>query len=95
MDENYSVYIMASSKNGTLYIGVASDLSRRVWEHKHDVVDGFTKRYGVHTLVHYESGGSRDGALWREKCLKSWHRKWKISLIEETNPEWRDLCDDL
>lgn len=91
----YYVYIMASKRNGTLYIGVTSDLVKRVWEHKNDFVDGFTKRYGVHTLVYYEVCGGLDGALWREKNLKSWHRQWKIRLIESANPEWRDLHDEI
>lgn len=91
----YYVYIMASKRNGTLYIGVTSDLAKRVYEHKNDFVDGFTKRYGVHTLVYYEVGESQDGSLWREKNLKSWRRRWKIRLIESVNPEWRDLYEEI
>lgn len=91
----YCVYIMASKRNGTLYIGVASDLVKRVYEHKNDFVDGFTKRYGVHMLVYYEVCQGQDGALWREKNLKSWHRQWRIRLIESVNPEWRDLYDEI
>lgn len=86
---------MANRRNGTLYIGVTNDLVRRVYEHKNDLVDGFTKKYGIHLLVYYEMGEEKDGALWREKDLKSWHRAWKIRLIEEKNPEWKDLYDEL
>ena len=75
-----------SGRNETLYIGVTDDLIRRVYEHKHDLIDGFTKRYGVHILVHFEEGEDVASAIQREKQLKSWHREWKIRLIEETNP---------
>jgi putative endonuclease len=91
----YYVYIMASKYHGTLYIGYTDDLLSRVYAHKNDFVDGFTKRYGTHLLVHYEICESKEGALWREKALKVWHRAWKIRLIEETNPEWKDLYDEL
>jgi putative endonuclease len=90
-DQDYSVYILASRRNGTLYIGSTNDLVKRVYEHKHDLVEGFTKKYKVHNLVYYETGGDYDGALYREKQLKEWQRKWKIELIEKNNPEWRDL----
>ena len=93
--KNYYVYIMASKYHGTLYIGYTTDLLARVNAHKNDLVDGFTKRYGTHLLVHYEICESKEGALCREKSLKVWHRAWKIRLIEETNPEWKDLYDDL
>lgn len=86
-----AVYIMASRRNGTLYTGVTSDLVRRVWEHRNDLVEGFTKRYGVHCLVYFELGGEMIEAIQREKRLKKWNRSWKISLIEEMNPEWKDL----
>jgi putative endonuclease len=86
---------MASKRNGTLYIGATNDLVRRVYEHKNDLVDGFTKKYGAHLLVHYEMSEGKEGALWREKNLKVWHRAWKIRLIEEKNPEWKDLYDEL
>ena len=85
------VYILASKPNGTLCIGVTWDLTRRVWEHKNDFVEGFTKRYGVHTLVWYEAHESMEGALGREKALKKWKRAWKTELIEEGNPTWSDL----
>ena len=93
--EQPCVYIMASRRNGTLYTGATSDLARRVWEHKNDFVDGFTKRYGVHTLVWYEVHETMESALTREKHLKEWRRAWKIELIEGDNPTWRDLYEDL
>jgi putative endonuclease len=93
--KNYYVYIMASKYHGILYIGYTDNLLARVYTLKNDLVDGFTKRYRVHLLVHYEVCESKEGALWREKSLKVWHRAWKIRLIEETNPEWKDLCDEL
>jgi len=86
---------MASKRNGTLYIGVTSDLIRRITEHKNDLVDGFTKKYGVHRLVYYEGPVSFEGAVTREKKLKKWNRIWKLRIIEEKNPEWKDLFDDL
>ena len=92
---NYYVYILASKRNGTLYIGVTNDLLRRVYEHKNDLVEGFPKRYGVHMLVYYEQYNSAESAIQREKSLKFWRRKWKIRLIEETNPEWTDLYEEL
>jgi len=85
------VYILASQRNGTLYIGVTSDLIKRVWEHQSDVVEGFTKQYQVHTLVWYEVHESMEGAIIREKQLKEWKRQWKIELIEKSNPYWNDL----
>lgn len=89
------VYILASQPNGTLYIGVTSDLGKRVWEHKNDVVAGFTRKYSVHTLVWYEAHETMESAILREKVLKKWNRKWKIRLIESLNPEWRDLYEDI
>ncbi len=89
------VYILASKKNGTLYIGVTSDLIKRVWEHKSDLVEGFTKEYGVHLLVYFEMLEDMTSAIQREKQLKKWNRGWKIQLIEKGNPEWRDLYDSL
>ena len=91
----YYVYILASKRNGTLYIGVTNDLVRRVYEHKHDLVDGFTKRYGVHRLVYFEDTGDIEAAIQREKQLKWWHRKWKVKLIEKANPDWKDLWADI
>ena len=89
------VYILASKPNGTLYIGATSNLAQRVWEHKNDFVEGFTKRYGVHRLVWYEAHESMEGALTRERMLKRWKRTWKIELIEKDNPTWSDLSDSL
>jgi putative endonuclease len=89
------VYLLASRRNGTLYVGVTSNLVKRVWEHKQDVVEGFTKRYRVHTLVWYELHDSMEAAIRREKAIKEWRRRWKIALIERTNPNWRDLYEDL
>ena len=89
------VYILASEKYGTLYIGVTSDLIKRVWEHKSDVIRGFTKQYGVHTLVWFEQHATMESAIFREKVLKAWKRDWKLNLIEATNAEWRDLYPDL
>jgi putative endonuclease len=86
-----AVYILASKRNGTLYIGVTSDLVKRVWEHKNNMVEGFTKRYGVHQLVWYEVHEGMESAIGREKQLKEWKRKWKVELIESTNPSWEDL----
>jgi len=84
-------YLLASRRNGTLYVGVTSDVVKRVWEHKEDLADGFTKRYGVHMLVWYELHDSMEGAIRREKAIKEWKRRWKLELIEKQNPEWRDL----
>jgi putative endonuclease len=86
-----AVYILASKRNGTLYVGVTSDLVKRVWEHKNKVVEGFTKRYAVHQLVWYELHENMESAIRREKQLKEWKRQWKLKLIEDTNPKWQDL----
>ena len=92
---NYCVYILASKRNGTLYIGVTSDLKKRVYKHKTNAVDGFTKQYGVHLLVWYECTEDVEPAITREKQLKKWERSWKLTLIEKENPEWKDLYDEL
>ena len=89
------VYIVASRPKGTLYIGVTSNLARRVWEHKNDFVEGFTKRYQVHDLVWYEVHDSMESAISREKALKKWNRAWKVRLIEEGNPWWSDLYEQI
>ena len=86
---------MASKRNGTLYIGTTSNLGQRVWQHKNDVAEGFTKRYSVHTLVWYEGHETMLSAITREKQLKEWHRAWKLDLIESSNPSWRDLYEDV
>ena len=91
MNKQPSVYILASKRNGTLYIGVTSDLVKRIWEHKNNMVEGFTKRYGVHQLVWYELHENMEFAIQREKQLKEWKRKWKLELIETNNPNWQDL----
>jgi putative endonuclease len=85
------VYLMASRRNGTLYVGVTSDLMKRVWEHKNEAVDGFTKLHDVHKLAWYEVHESMESAIAREKAIKAWKRKWKLQLIEKANPEWKDL----
>jgi len=95
MRKQPAVYILASKRNGTLYTGVTSDLVRRVWEHKNDVNDGFTKQYQVHTLVYYELHNEVSSAIAREKQLKRWNRAWKIRLIEEKNPQWADLWKEV
>jgi len=89
------VYILASKPFGTLYVGVTSHLEKRVWEHKTDAVEGFTKRYRVHALVWFEQHDSMRAAIAREKAVKVWRRDWKFNLIETTNPEWRDLYSDI
>ena len=89
------VYLMASKRNGTLYTGVTTNLEQRVWQHKEGLVDGFTKKYGVKHLVWYEPHETMNSAIVREKTIKEWRRVWKLDLIEQTNPTWRDLYDDL
>jgi len=89
------VYILASDRIGTLYTGVTSDLARRIWEHKNAAMEGFTKKYGIHTLVWYEQHETMESAITREKSIKEWNREWKLRLIEESNPEWRDLYPDI
>jgi putative endonuclease len=93
MSKQPAVYILASKRNGTLYVGVTSDLKKRVWEHKNHLVEGFTKRYGVHQLVYYELHAEIVSAIRREKQIKKWNRSWKLDLIERENPKWRDLWD--
>ncbi len=91
----YYVYILASKIRGTLYIGVTNDIKRRVFEYKNKITKGFTEKYCVNKLVYFEDCGDIKGVIQREKALKSWNRKWKIDLIEKTNPGWRDLFDDI
>lgn len=91
---NYYVYILASKKNGTLYIGVTNNLERRIYEHKNGLVKGFTKKYKVHLLVYYEHFDHIQYAIIKEKQMKKWKRQWKINLIEEHNPEWKDLSKE-
>ena len=95
MEKDFYVYILASKRNGTLYIGVTSDLVRRVYQHKHNLAAGFTKRYKVHKLVYYERHLEAEPAIRREKLLKDWNRRWKLELIEKSNPDWDDLYDNI
>ncbi len=92
---DYFVYIMASKKNGTLYVGVTNDLLRRVYEHKNHLAEGFSSTYNVHSLVWFESTASIEAAITREKQLKNWKREWKIALLESVNPHWNDLYEGL
>jgi len=92
---SYYVYLLASKRNGTLYVGMTNDLSRRLHEHKHGLVDGFTKKYAVHRLVWYETTYTPGRAITLEKQIKKWKRAWKIRLIEESNPTWEDLSVQL
>ncbi len=85
------VYILTSERNGTLYVGVTSEVARRIWTHKKDAIDGFTKRYGIHRLVYVEFHDTMEAAIVREKQVKKWRRAWKLELIERGNPQWRDL----
>ena len=94
MNKTYAVYIMTNYSQTSFYIGITGNLQKRVWEHKNKVVDGFTKKYNVDRLVYYELTDSIDTALNREKQLKRWHRDWKINLIKEMNPEFKDLSMD-
>jgi len=93
--KNPAIYILASKRNGTLYIGVTSNLVKRVWQHKNKAVSGFTEGYRVNTLVYFEQFDDMYTAITREKQLKTWGRAWKISLIEKANPNWNDLYDDI
>ena len=94
-DKHPTVYILASKRNGRLYVGVTSDLAKRMWQHKNHVYGGFTERYGVHMPVYYEMHSSMVDAIMREKQLKKWNRAWKIALIERLNPLWRDLWPEI
>ncbi|MCX8027420.1 MAG: GIY-YIG nuclease family protein [Thermodesulfovibrionales bacterium] len=95
MGKNYYVYMLSSKRNGTLYVGVTSDIIKRVYEHKNGLVDGFTKKYGLHNLVWYEIHESIEQAIIREKQIKKWKRDWKIELIKKENPLWRDLYEEI
>ena len=92
--KTYYVYILASNRNGTLYTGVTNNLERRMYEHKNDLIRGFTAKYHIHQLVYYEQLNDINIALQREKQLKKWNRKWKLELIEKINPSWKDLADN-
>ena len=93
--KDFYVYILTNKRNGTLYVGVMSNLKKRIYEHKNDIIEGFTKDYQIHTLVYYEIYEDYYTAFRREKRLKRWLRKWKLELIEKDNPEWRDLYEEL
>jgi putative endonuclease len=95
MPKTYYVYILASARNGTLYIGVTNNLTRRVWEHREGMIPGFTKKYDVKTLVHFEEFGDIGLAIHRETRLKKWKRRWKLELIEAANPGWHDLYETI
>ena len=95
IEKQPTMYILASHRNGTIYTGVTSNLPARVWQHKNDLVKGFTKKYGAHTLVYYEVHEDMLSAINREKQIKKWKRAWKLALIEKQNPNWRDLYDAL
>ncbi len=94
MDKNYYVYILASKQNGTLYIGVTNNLERRMYQHKNKLIEGFSKKYCVDKLVHFEMTNDIISAIKREKQLKKWNRKWKLELIEKENPKWKDLSEE-
>jgi len=95
MDKQPCVYMLASQKNGTLYVGVTSNLIQRIWQHKNNQVSGFTQRYQVHLLVYFERHETMESAITREKQMKKWNREWKINLIEKGNPQWKDLWEDI
>jgi putative endonuclease len=95
MHKQYYVYILSNRRNGALYTGVTSELPGRAWQHKEKVVEGFTKKYGISCLLFYEAHSNPESAIRREKQIKKWRREWKINLIEEFNPAWRDLFDEI
>ena len=95
MNHNYYVYLLASQRNGTLYLGVTSDLVKRISQHKNDLAEGFTKKYGVKLLVWFEHHTDINEAILCEKQIKKWNRAWKIELIEAANPDWRDLYEEI
>lgn len=92
---NYYIYILSNKKNGVLYVGVTNNLLRRIYEHKQEQVEGFTKKYHIHNLVYYEQYEDVRNAITREKQIKKWDRKWKVELVEKDNPEWNDLYTTL
>ena len=95
VDKQPCVYILASKRNGTLYVGVTSDVVKRAWEHRNGLIDGFTKKYSIHGLVYYELHENMLAAITREKQIKKWNRAWKLRLIEQGNPQWRDLWSEI
>jgi len=95
MDRQPAIYILASGRNGTLYVGVTSDLRKRIWQHREHLVEGFTQKYSVTRLVWYELADTMEAAILREKQLKKWKRRWKLELIEQGNPYWNDLWQQI
>ena len=95
MEKQPCVYLLTNKRNGTLYTGVTSNLPRRIWEHKNKFVDGFTQKYGTDKLVWYELLETMESAIQREKNIKNWNRSWKLKTIEEMNPDWKDLYEEL
>jgi len=95
MNKQFYVYMLASKLNGTLYIGRTSNLVQRIWQHKNKMLEGFTRKYNVNKLVYYEVHPNAESAITREKQMKKWRRSWKIRLIKEKNPDWKDLYDDI
>ena len=95
MERAFCVYILASKRNGALYVGITSNLAQRTWQHKEGLADGFTKEYGIKLLVWYEQHENAESAITREKQIKKWNREWKIRLIEKSNPYWNDLYPEI
>ena len=95
MERAFCVYILASKRNGALYVGITSNLAQRTWQHKEGLADGFTKEYGIKLLVWYEQHENAESAITREKQIKKWNRAWKIRLIEKSNPYWNDLYPEI
>ena len=95
MERQFYVYMMTNAPYGTLYVGITNDLVRRAWEHREGLVDGFTKKHGLHRLVWYEQHATAYDAISREKLIKKWHRDWKVNLIQALNPEWEDLFEQV
>lgn len=95
MQKQYYVYILAKARNSTFYVGMTSDLRKRIWEHKSDAIDGFTKKYQIKNLVYFETFDDPENAIKREKRLKKWNRAWKMRVIEERNPNWKDLYEEI
>ncbi len=95
MNKHYYVYILTKARNSTFYVGITSNLPKRIWEHKNEIADGFTKTHGIKTLVYYEICNDPETAIRREKRLKKWNRAWKMKVIEQMNPDWKDLYDEI
>jgi putative endonuclease len=95
LSKQFYVYILASKPNGTLYTGMTSNLIQRVWQHKNNIIEGFTQKYNVKTLVFYEVHDNAESAITREKQIKKWRRAWKLQLIEKMNPHWKDLYKEI